>query len=142
MRGDVADGAGKDVFDVLMQMSTQISRVEAKVDALVDHEEMAELANKQRREWREDIRSALDERDARMRSDRENAIQAAVSASETRLRETISKSNADQDKRMADREALIEKTAKNVRLQFIGAMTALVATLGAIVARTLFTGGG
>lgn len=138
----MADGAGKDVFDVLMQMSTQISRVEAKVDALVDHEEMAELANKQRREWREDIRSALDERDARMRSDRENAIQAAVSASETRLRETISKSNADQDKRMADREALIEKTAKNVRLQFIGAMTALIATLGAILGRALFAGGG
>ena len=138
----MADGAGKDVFDVLMQMSNQISRVEAKVDALVDHEEMAALANKQRREWREDFRTALDERDARMRSDRENAIQVAVSASETRLRATISQSNAEQDKRMADREALIEKTAKNVRLQFIGAMTALIATLGAILGRALFAGGG
>lgn len=125
-----------------MQMSNQISRVEAKVDALVDHEEMAALANKQRREWREDIRTALDERDARMRSDRENAIQLAVGASETRLRATISQSNAEQDKRMADREALIEKTAKNVRLQFIGAMTALVGTVIAIAARFMLGGNG
>lgn len=134
----MADGEGKDVYDVLMGMNAQLSRVEAKVDGLVSHERMAEIVNASRREWRDDIRTAL----AEARHERQNDIQTAVNSAKTELRSEIRQSNAEQDKRMAEREALIEKTAKNVRLQFIGALSALVATVAAIVARYLFTAGG
>lgn len=134
----MADGEGKDVYDVLMGMNAQLSRVEAKVDGLVSHERMAEIVNASRREWRDDIRTAL----AETRHERQNDIQTAVNAAKTELRGEIRQSNGEQDKRMAEREALIEKTAKNVRLQFIGALSALVATVVAIVARYLFTAGG
>lgn len=133
----MADGEGKDIFGVLMRMNAQMNRVEAKLDGLVSHERMAEVVNVCRQEWRGDIREGLRE----ARSERAADIQKAVSEAETRIRGEIRQANAEQDRRMADREALIEKTAKNVRLQFIGALTALVATVAAIVARYLFSGG-
>lgn len=134
----MADGEGKDVYDVLMGMNAQLSRVEAKVDGLVSHERMAEIVNASRREWRDDIRTAL----AEARHERQNDIQTAMNAAKAELRSEIRQSNAEQDRRMTEREALIDKTAKNVRIQFIGATVALVGTLAALMARYVFPAGG
>lgn len=112
----MADGEGKDIFSVLMGMNAQMNRVEAKLDGLVSHERMAEVVNVCRQEWRSDIREG--QREAR--SERAADIQKAVAEAETRLRSEIRQANVEQDKRMADREALIETTAKSVRLQFLG----------------------
>jgi F0F1-type ATP synthase membrane subunit b/b' len=101
-----------------MQLIAQTNRIEAKVDGLVSHERMAEVANNQRQEWRNDIREALKE----ARHERQNDIQTAINAAKTELRAEIRQSNTDQDRRNEAREELIEKTAKSVRLQFMGIM--------------------
>lgn len=112
----MADGEGKDIFSVLMGMNAQMNRVEAKLDGLVSHERMAEVVNTCRQEWRGDFREG--QREAR--SERAADIQKAVNDVEARLRTEIRQANVEQDKRMADREMLIETTAKSVRLQFLG----------------------
>jgi hypothetical protein len=133
----LADGEGKDVYDVLMGMNAQLSRVEAKVDGLVSHERMAEIVNASRREWRDDIRTSL----AEARHERQNDIQKSVSEAEARLRAEIRSSNTEQDRRNEAREELIEKTAKSVRLQFIGIMGMALTGLAYALYQIAFRGG-
>lgn len=136
----MTDGEGKDVYSVLMAMNAQLNRVESKLEGLVKHERMAEIINACRQEWRNDDRES--QREAR--HERLNDIQKAVSEAEVRLRNEIRTSNTDQDRRNEAREELIEKTAKSVRLQFIGiigmALTGLAYALFQII-RSVMVGG-
>lgn len=131
-----ADGEGTDIYNVLMAMNAQLNRVESKLEGLVKHERMAEIVNACRQEWRADDDTAR--RDAS--HERMSDIQKAIIEAEIRLRAEIRSSNADQDRRNEAREELIDKTAKSVRIQFIGimgmAMTGLAYALYQMVFRS------
>lgn len=112
----MADGEGKDVYDVLMKLSNQVSRVETKVDGLVSHERMAEVINLSRTEWRGDIRAALEANANTMRTER----RAEMSELEARIKSDTERRVADLEKRAMEREARDERIEARVRLTFIG----------------------
>lgn len=131
----MADGAGKDVSAVLMELIAQTSRIEAKVDGLVSHERMNEVVNMSRAEWRNDIRDAL--RDARQqdKAERDGAIQTAINTAKEELRKEIKRSNDEQDKRASDQEARDRSIEARVRTS-IGVSIAIgFSMLGYAVAR-------
>lgn len=132
-----ADGEGKDIYTVLMAMNAQLNRVESKLEGLVKHERMAEIVNACRQEWRTDDETARRE----ARHERMSDIQKAVNEAETRLRAEIRSSNSDQDKRNEAREELIDKTAKSVRIQFIGIMGMAVTGIAYALYQMAFRGG-
>lgn len=112
----MADGAGKDVSAVLMELIAQTSRIEAKVDGLVSHERMNEVVNMSRAEWRNDIKAALEDQSREMRSER----RAEMAELEAKVNANTERRTADLEKRMLEREARDEKIANQVRLTFIG----------------------
>jgi hypothetical protein len=120
----VADGAGKDLSGVLMELIAGQSRIEAKVDGLVSHERMAEVVNVSRNEWRGDIRSAMNDFAENQRSIR----RAEMAEMEKRITTEMDKKNADREKRDAEIE-------NRVRITFLGAGVAAIASIGYAVAR-------
>jgi hypothetical protein len=118
------DGAGKDLSGVLMELIAGQSRIEAKVDGLVSHERMNEVVNVSRQEWRSDIKSAMSDLVENQRTER----RAEMAEMEKRI-------TAEIDKRHAERERRDTEIENRVRITFIGAGIAALASIGYAVAR-------
>lgn len=127
----MADGAGKDMSSVLMELIAGQNRIEAKVDSLVSHERMAEVINMSRSEWRNDIKTALADQSREMRSER----RAEMAELEARVKSDTERRTADLEKRILEREARDEKVANQVRLTFMGVTAVALTGIGYAISR-------
>jgi hypothetical protein len=123
------DGLGKDLSGVLMELIAGQSRIEEKVNALVSHERMNEVVNMSRSEWRNDIKSAMNDLAENQRTER----RAEMSEMEKRIKDEIDRKQADREKRDAEIES-------RVRMTYLGLAAVAIAGIGYAV-YNLLSGG-